>query len=105
MSCWCRSQTQLGSHVAVAAAVAGSYSSDWTPNLGTSICYGYGPQKTKQKNNEKRDIKIHCYKKRTVGLIALRMADIGNLSSFLASSLFQRPFPSVHLSPTQVVTS
>ena len=36
---WCRSQTQLGSRVAVAVAEAGSCSSDSTPNLGTSICY------------------------------------------------------------------
>ena len=27
----------------------GSYSSDWTPSLGTSICLGCGPKKTKKK--------------------------------------------------------
>ena len=34
----------LRSCVAVALAQAGSYSSDWTPRLGTSIC----PKKTKR---------------------------------------------------------
>ena len=39
---------QLGSHVAVAVVSAGSYSFDLTSNLGTSICLGYGPKKTKK---------------------------------------------------------
>ena len=39
----------VGSGVAVAVAVAGSCSSDWTPSLGTSICYGCGPKKKKKK--------------------------------------------------------
>ena len=34
----CRSQMRLRSHVAVAVAQAGGYSSDLTPSLGTSIC-------------------------------------------------------------------
>ena len=46
---WCRSQTWLRSCVAVAVAVAGSHSSNSTPNLGTSICHGGGPKKTKKK--------------------------------------------------------
>ena len=41
---WCRSQVQLRSCIAVAVVYAGSYSSDLTPNLGTCICYGYGPK-------------------------------------------------------------
>ena len=40
---WCRSQMQLGSHIAVAVVQAGSYRSDLTPSLGTSICFGCGP--------------------------------------------------------------
>ena len=43
---WCRSQTLLGSGVAVPVASVGSYSSDLTPSLGTSICCRYGPKKT-----------------------------------------------------------
>ena len=35
---WCRSQMQLGSDVAVAAAQVRGYSSHLTPNLGTSRC-------------------------------------------------------------------
>ena len=38
-----------GVAVAVAVAVAGSYSSDQTPSLGSSICCGCGPKKTKDK--------------------------------------------------------
>ena len=40
---WCRSQMWHGSHVAV--AVAGSYSSNLTPSLGTSICCRSGHKK------------------------------------------------------------
>ena len=42
-----RSQTWLGSCAAVAKS--GSYSSDSTPSLGTSICSGCGPKKAKDK--------------------------------------------------------
>ena len=42
---WCRSQMQLGSHVAVAVAEASSgYSSHSTLSLGTSICCRCGPK-------------------------------------------------------------
>ena len=44
-----RRQTQLGSHIAVAVAVAGSCGSNWTPSLGTSICCRCGPKKRKKK--------------------------------------------------------
>ena len=37
---WCRSQMWLAPGVAVAVAQVGSYSSDWTPSLGTYICRG-----------------------------------------------------------------
>ena len=40
---------QLRSRVAVAVAVAGSYSSDSTPSLGTSICHGCSPKKQTNK--------------------------------------------------------
>ena len=51
---WCRSQMQLGSGIAVAVVLTGSYSSDWTPSLGTSLCHGCGPKKTKLKNFTER---------------------------------------------------
>ena len=41
---WCRSQTWLGSRVAVTVAQASSYSSDWAPNLRTSICCSCSPK-------------------------------------------------------------
>ena len=44
---WCRSQTWLGSSIAVAVVQAGSYSSDSTPSLGTSICHQCGSRDTK----------------------------------------------------------
>ena len=49
---WCRWQTWLGSGAAVAVLSASGYSSHWTPNLGTSICRGYSPKKTKRKEKE-----------------------------------------------------
>ena len=42
---WRRSQTQLGSGVAVAVTQASSCSSNSTPSLGTSICHGCRPKK------------------------------------------------------------
>ena len=41
-----------GSRIAGAAVKAGSYSSDLTPSLGTSICYRCVPKKTKEKKKE-----------------------------------------------------
>ena len=49
---WCRSQTQLGSCMAVAVVQAGSCSSDSTPSLGTSVCHGCGPKKIKKKKED-----------------------------------------------------
>ena len=46
---WCRSQTWLGSHVAMAVVWASSCTSDLTPSLGTSLCHGCGPKKQKSK--------------------------------------------------------
>ena len=44
----------LGSHVAVALVQAGSYSSDWTPSLGTSICCRSVPRNGKKPKNKKK---------------------------------------------------
>ena len=49
---WCSSQTRLKSHVAVALVQAGSYSYDSAPSLGTSICFGCRPKKTKGKKQK-----------------------------------------------------
>ena len=48
---WCRLQTRLGFHVAVAVAVvyAGSCSSNSTSSLGTSKCRGCSLKKKKKK--------------------------------------------------------
>ena len=45
---WCKSQTWLGSGIAVAVVYAGGYNSNWTPSLGTSICRGCSPRKDKK---------------------------------------------------------
>ena len=50
---WCcelRCRSWLGSHIAVAVASAGSWSSDSAPSLGTCTCCRCGPKKNKQKN-------------------------------------------------------
>ena len=46
---WYRLQTQLGCQVAVAVVEAGSYSSDSTRSLGTSICHRCSPIIAKEK--------------------------------------------------------
>ena len=56
---WYRSQKQLRSYTAVAVAVVGSYSSNSTPSLGTSICLRYSPKKDQNK-------KVLSYKKNLV---------------------------------------
>ena len=62
-----RSQTWLGSGIAVAVAVAvvGSCCSDWTPSLGTSICHRCGCKRKKKKRNKRNKItkkrRIHPY--------------------------------------------
>ena len=48
---WCRSKTWPRSGVAV--AVASGSSSNSTPSLGTSICWGCVPKKDKQKQKQK----------------------------------------------------
>ena len=48
---WCRSQTWVGSLVAVAVVSAGSYSSSSTPSLGTSMCHECGLKKMTKKKN------------------------------------------------------
>ena len=53
---WCRSQTLLGSGVAVAMTVASSCSSDWTPSLGISMCLEWGPKEKKKKTNKLFDL-------------------------------------------------
>ena len=46
---WCRSQTQLGSGIAVAVVQASSHSSDWTPSLGIPYALGGALKKKKKK--------------------------------------------------------
>ena len=50
---WCRWQMQLGSWIAVTVAKASGYSSDSALSLGTSICRGWGPKKTKRPKKRK----------------------------------------------------
>ena len=64
---WCRSQMWLGSHIALAVASAGGYSSNSAPSLGTSICHGCGPKKTHtKKDKEKRHHHLHLTYEATI---------------------------------------
>ena len=54
---WYRPQMWLRSGVAMAVAYARSCSSDLTPSLGTSICFGYGFKKTKKEKKKKGGVK------------------------------------------------
>ena len=56
---WCRLQMQLGSRVAVALVKAGSYSSNQTPSLGTSIWCRSGPRKGKKAKRQKKKKEVH----------------------------------------------
>ena len=47
----------LQSHVAVAMVKASGYSSDSSPGLGTFICFGCGPKKTKKERERKKERK------------------------------------------------
>ena len=51
---WYRSQTRFGSCVAVAVAYADSCSFNSTPSLGTSICHGYSPERSLNKQTNKQ---------------------------------------------------
>ena len=55
---WCGSQMRLGSHVPAAVAQASSYIFDSTRSLGTSICFGCGPKKTKKKKSAEERVPI-----------------------------------------------
>ena len=63
---WCcrellwRLHMRLGSSIAVAVAQASTFSSNSTPSLGTFICHGHGPKKTKKKNSTKNH-SVLCY--------------------------------------------
>ena len=59
---WWRSQRKLRSGVAVAMAVAGSWSSNSTPSPGTYICHRSGPKKQKKKK-KKSQILVRLMKK------------------------------------------
>ena len=50
---WCKSQTRLGSGIAMALAQASNCSSDSIPSLGTSICLGCSPRKDKKRQKRK----------------------------------------------------
>ena len=71
---WCRSQVQLGSHVAVAVSVAEDIgcSSNSTPSQGTSICHRCGPKKHTHTHTqrEKRKKKGFCVQEQHRALLS-----------------------------------
>ena len=64
---WYRSQTQLGSCVAMAVVWASSYSSYSTHSLGTFICYRYSPKKIKKETPQ--ETYLSCVFKAYYGLV------------------------------------
>ena len=94
---------QLGSCIAVAAAVyTSSYSSDWIPGLGTSVCPGCGPKKRMQVPFEGEKIE----KKKPLFLIKISRDPWGSIfnasisvSTVLLSpeACFQLPVEYLHL--------
>ena len=52
---WCRSQTQLRSHIAVALAQANCSGSNRPPSLGTSVCHGSSPRNGKKTKKKRKD--------------------------------------------------
>ena len=71
---WRRLQTQLRSHT----AVAGSYRSDSTPSLGTSICRRCSPKKTKKKKKSRFE---------------KTLAEVRQLSSYFRYDFMIQPIP------------
>ena len=65
---WCRSQTWLGSGVAVAVAWGGSCSSNSTRNLGTSLGVAQKKKKKKWKSTNKWNVNTVIFKKRRFGV-------------------------------------
>ena len=59
----------------VAVAVAGSCSSNLTPSLGTSICHGCGPKKSKRPKKKKGRANCFCWRTFKLGICGR-----GNLS-------------------------
>ena len=49
----CHELCGVGHRCSLDPVLLGDYSSDLTPSLGTSICHGCGPKKTKDKKKER----------------------------------------------------
>ena len=65
---WCKLQLWLGPHIAVSVAQAGRCNSNSTPSLGTSMCHGFSPKKTKRDKKKKKKKKKECECKYKPGL-------------------------------------
>ena len=62
---------QLGSHIAVAVAVAGSCSSDLTPSLGTSTCPEFSLKKQKKEERKKELVCIIVFTTHGIDILIL----------------------------------
>ena len=69
---WCGLQTRLGSCVAVALVQAGSYNSDWTPYLGTSMCCRSGSRKGKKTKRKKKKGNLYQVREHTRSVTGIR---------------------------------
>ena len=83
----CRSQTWLRSCAAVAVVQASSYSSDFTPSLGTFICCKCGPKRQKDKKRKEKKKESHDIHEIIHYISSKQMA----LSSSIVESLIKYP--------------
>ena len=83
---WRKLQMQLWSGVAAAVGLAGSYSSNSTPSLGTSICHGCGPIKKKKTTLFPPDLIETFLNHITHACASLRREVQGMFSHFLMTS-------------------
>lgn len=81
---WCRSQTQLGPGIAVAVVKVGSYSSNLTPSLGTSICHRCGLKKQTNKKKKEKEKKERRKEGRKEGKKERKKKEKERNSSFLS---------------------
>ena len=78
---WCRSQMWLGSCVAMSVVYVGSCSSISTPSLGTYMCCGYGPKKTKKEKKKCRFLVLLNQTLRSMGLLDHQSSGLWNIDS------------------------
>ena len=86
---WRRSQTRLGSGIAVAVAVASNCSSNWHPGLGTSICCGCSPKKQKKTNKQTKSNGNSCFHHDLFPIALITVVTAGHTHTHLTASFLK----------------